>query len=467
MDPNQQHLLLSYVLSQLNPNSHPPLSPQLQQSLLAQFPNLDHPKVVAQLTQVFPSEVAQTLSLFRTLGPRADQSAVAVARAKIVEIESELRKGLEEAQSREAREAAEKELEIYKAVLRLEDMREACEKQLREEEERLVEVYRSLMADLDAGGDGVNEEVIRVLKEAESEVVERVELPGRQLKIVPEAFGRLHGLVSLNLSQNLLQFIPDSIAGLQKLEEFDVSSNLLVSLPDSIGLLLNLRVLNVSGNKLNALPETIAGCSSLVELDASFNNLMCLPTNIAYGLLNLEKLSIQLNKIRLLPSSICEMRSLRYMDVHFNELHGLPYTIGRLTNLEFLNLSSNFSDLRELPDSIGDLINLTELDLSNNQIRVLPDTFGRLTNLTKLNLDQNPLVIPPMEIANRGVEAVKEFMAKRWFDPVDQEQQRSVQETSQLQAQPGWLTWGTSLLNNVVSGVSRSVTEYLGAGKAP
>lgn len=206
--------------------------------------------------------------------------------------------------------------------------------------------------------------------------------------------------------------------------------------------------------------------SCLVELDASFNNLICLPSNIGYGLVNLERLSIQLNRLRCLPPSIGELRSLRYLDVHFNELRGLPYSIGRLTNLEVLNLSSNFSDLTAIPETIGDLINLRELDLSNNQIRALPNSFGELKNLAKLNLDQNPLEIPPIEIVNQGVEAVKEFMAKRLLDARAEEEQRNMLEVNKQQAQTGLLAWGTSLLNSVVSGVSQSVAGFVGTGKA-
>lgn len=360
----------------------------------------------------------------------------------------------------------DKEVEIYKAVVRMDEMHEEYVRQLREVEDRLVGIYRNAVGGFE--NDEVNEEVVAILKAAESGgVVERVDLSGRQLRLFPEAFGRLHGLLLLNLSHNQLEVIPDSIAGLVKLEELDVSSNLLVSFPDSIGLLRNLKVLNVSGNKLNALPESVALCSSLVELDASFNNLMSLPTNIGYGLGNLERLSIQLNKIRFLPPSLCEMKSLRYLDVHFNELHGLPHAIGRLTNLEVLNLSSNFSDLTELPETIGDLTNLRELNLSNNQIRALPISFGRLENLNKLNLDENPLVIPPKEIVHKGVPAVREFMQKRWLDILAAEQQRRVQESNQQQAQTGWLAWGNSMLHNIVSGVSGSVSEYLGGTKAP
>lgn len=439
-----QFPILAYLLSQIDPATHPPLPPEIHQDLISHFPHLPNPKVFSSLAQSIPITVTQTLLLIRSLGPRPDPAAVSLARSKISE-------GLRPA-----------EAEIYKAVVRLEEMYEAYERQLSEVEEKLGRVYGSVVEEVGRQDGKVNEEVVAILKEAESRVVERVELPGRQLRILPEAFGKLHGLVSLNLSHNELEVIPDSIAGLQKLEELNLSSNLLQFLPDSIGLLLNLKILNVSGNKLNALPESIARCSSLVELDASFNNLAVLPTNIGYGLLNLEKLSIQLNKIRYLPSSVCEMRSLKYLDVHFNELRGLPQAIGRLTNLEVLNLGSNFSDLKELPETLGDLTNLKELDLSNNQIRYLPDTFGRLENLTKLNLDQNPLVIPPMEIANKGAEAVREFMAKRWLDIVAEEQQKSMLEANKQRAQTGWWGWGTSLINGVVSGVG----GYISGGKA-
>lgn len=199
----------------------------------------------------------------------------------------------------------------------------------------------------------------------------------------------------------------------------------------------------------------------------SFNKLTYLPTNIGYDLGKLKRLSVQLNKIRSLPSSIGEMKSLITLDVHFNELRGLPLAIGRLTNLEVLNLSSNFSDLTELPDTLGDLINLKELDLSNNQIHALPITFGRLDNLTMVNLEENPIVIPPKEIVDEGVEAVKVYMAKMWLDILVEEERRSMVEV-QEQVQINLLTRSTSWVKSVVSGISGTVSGYLGnVGKSP
>ncbi|XP_042499942.1 plant intracellular Ras-group-related LRR protein 3-like [Macadamia integrifolia] len=496
MDPSPTSFpILSYVMSRITPGRSTPLSgngtgsgsahvdiEQPPPLLMEQMPRLKDPELLAAMTKAV-TDVAQTRSVLQSLGERPDHEAVDLAKAKISEIDSNLSKQLEEIvlapcpegvdradwrdqleqKENQARKAAEKVKGIYKAVVQLDEMHEAYEKLLSDAEDKLVNIYRSATSEPEeeapqgeddvssAVDEEVNEDVVGILQEASAKEFDRIELKGRQLRFLPEEFGKIRGLVSLNLSSNQLEVIPDSIGGLENLEELNLSNNLLVSLPDSIGLLINLKILDVSTNKLPSLPDSISHCRSLVELDASFNSLTYLPTKIGYGLVNLRRLSVHLNKLRSLPSSICDMKSLRQLDVHFNELRGLPQAIGKLTSLEILNLSNNFSDLTALPETFGDLINLKELDLSNNQIHALPDTFGRLDKLTKLNLAGNPLVIPPMEIVNKGVEAVKEFMAKRWLDILLEEEQKSAQEANK-QGQTGWLTRSTAWLNNFVTG---------------
>ncbi|CAI8587538.1 unnamed protein product [Vicia faba] len=441
MDPNN-FPVLCYLLNHLHPQTYQPLPQHLHQNLLTRFPLVNNTKLLSSLTNLISNiNITHTLSFLNTLGPRPDPSSVAASRAEI-------------------------QVAVYPALLRVDDMHEECVKQLRVAEEKLVEAYGVFVDKSMKGDDEGNERVVGLLKKIEEgEVVEKVDLSGIKLRLFPDELGKMKGLLVLNLSHNQLKVIPDSIAGLKKLMELHVSSNLLESLPDCIGLLTNLKTLNLSGNKLTALPESISLCRSLVELDASFNNLICLPTNMAYGLVNLEKLLIHLNKLRFLPLSIGEMKSLRYLDVHFNELHGLPQSIGKLTNLEYLNISSNFNDMTQLPETVGGLSNLVELDMSNNQIRALPCAFCRLYKLTKLNLDQNPILVPPLEIVNQGAEAIKEFMAKRWLELIDEERLKNMAETQNRQVETGWLVWGASLLNNVAV-VSESVADYLGVRKA-
>jgi GTPase SAR1 family protein len=67
----------------------------------------------------------------------------------------------------------------------------------------------------------------------------------------------------------------------------------------------------------------------------------------------------------------------------------------------------------ELPDSIGNLQNLSVFDLRNNQLSELPDSIFLLQNLSRLDLDGNPLVNPPLEIAEQGIEAIREYFREK------------------------------------------------------
>ncbi|MBA0667981.1 hypothetical protein Goklo_000972 [Gossypium klotzschianum] len=165
-----------------------------------------------------------------------------------------------------------------------------------------------------------------------------------------------------------------------------------------------------------------ATLGSLVGLDVSFNSLSYLPTHLGRYLGNLQRLRIQLNKTRSLPPSIGEMSSLWYLDAHFNELGGLPDEIGRLKKLQFLDLSNNFTELREFPNTLAD------------------DT----------QIGKNPLVVPPPDIVNQGVEAVKAFMDIRLHDKLEEEERKSSVEGNE-DVQAGWLTCSSSWLKTYAS----------------
>ncbi|KAG2651988.1 hypothetical protein PVAP13_1NG326800 [Panicum virgatum] len=484
MDPTpQSHPILAYVLSRLPslPAVRTPRSPRerdLEQpsprtpagaaeiDLVGRMPGLRHPSVLSAMTRAV-ADVASARDAIRLLEPRPDHEQVDASRALLAAAGDKT--------DAAATEEEEERLAACREVVRLEEEHEAYGALLRNAEEKLEHVYRMAMHGRDipeaGGGDGnweegagaVDEEVVRVLKEAEEgRTLERVDLADRQLRLLPEPVGRIRGLLALDVSRNQLKEVPDAIGGLEQLEELRLASNNLVSLPDSIGLLSNLKLLDVSGNRLRVLPDSISKCSSLVELDANYNALAYLPTGIGLELVHLQTLRVHLNKLRSLPSSVCEMRSLRLLDAHFNELRGLPAAIGRLSALETLNLSSNFSDMRDLPPSFGDLAGLRELDLSNNQIHALPDCFGRLGRLERLCLDQNPLAVPPPEVVDKGVAAVKEYMAARWAEAVAEDERRrlcaaAVAESPKASTPREWLTRSVSSLSTWVSDVTVKV----------
>ncbi|KAL4297727.1 hypothetical protein GQ457_12G021270 [Hibiscus cannabinus] len=474
MDPDPNTFpLLSYVISHIASDGTSAVSASTNPpEILTKMPHLSRPNVLASMIEAV-SDVRKTRSFLQNLGPRPDRKTVETARSKLAGIESSLAVSLEELflcprpgvvdllewraflaeKEVEIRHDADKEKHPQKLILLWDEMHEAYGKLLKEAEERLVKIYENEAEN----SEEVKAEVARILREAEGKPLERLEFTERKLRYLPPEFGNITGLLLLNLSSNELKVIPESIARLEQLEELNLSSNLLDSLPDSIGLLHKLKILNVSGNKLKALPDTICLCRSLIELDVSFNSLSQLPNDLGRYLGNLRKLSIHLNKIRSLPASIGGMSALCFLDAHMNELSSLPDEIGRLTNLEILNLSSNFTNLTQIPNTIGELKNLRELDLGDNQINALPKTIGRLDKLTKLNLEHNPLETPPPEIINEGVEAVKNFMRDVL---VEEENERSLERNEQRRS--GWLMSGGSWLINSASVVGGSISGYLG-----
>lgn len=152
---------------------------------------------------------------------------------------------------------------------------------------------------------------------------------------------------------------------------------------------------------------------SLEELNANFNQLVKLPDTIGFELLNIKKLSVNSNKLMFLPSSISHLTSLRILDARLNCLRSLPDDLENLIHLQVLNVSQNFQYLETLPYCIGLLMSLVELDVSYNQILALPDSMGCLNKLQKLCVEGNPLVSPPMEVVEMGLQAVKEYLSEK------------------------------------------------------
>nr|CAD1820087.1 unnamed protein product [Ananas comosus var. bracteatus] len=474
------------------------------------------------------AEVAQVRAVLRTLGDRPDHEAVDAARARIAEAEAAPR--LDEERTR-ARRAPRGRSGSWWVARRGAARGHACGVRGAAEGRRGAARHdlprrgrgqerrgRRSRARRRSGGEEeqVNEEVVGILQGAVGKCVERVDLSDRQLRHLPEAFGKLRGLVYLNVSNNQLEDIfaltletmkisfacsgtllrNASIVGFMliilcgstfsRIKEFEqgchqvkvnVRSVYFLSVSSPLELCLRLPNILHFSKIWKVIPDAIGGLDCLEELRLSSNLLVSLPDSI--GLLsNLKILDVSGNRLKSLPDSISKCRSLVELDASYNDLTYLPTNIGyELANLQKLCVHlnklrslptsvcemSNFSDLQELPTTFGDLISLRELDLSNNQIHALPDTFGLLEKLEKLNLDQNPLAIPPMDVVNNGLGAVMEYMKRRWAEILLENEQRSMAEEN-AQSPAGWLTRSTSWLNNFVTDVSGSLSGYLGAG---
>ena len=93
-----------------------------------------------------------------------------------------------------------------------------------------------------------------------------------------------------------------------------------------------------------------------------------------------------------IPAEIGELSNLTYLELSSNQLSGsIPAEIGKLSNLEELYLTHNELS-GSIPVEIGKLSNLRYLFLNNNEFSgSIPAEIGRLSNLFTLSLPSNRL----------------------------------------------------------------------------
>jgi small GTP-binding protein len=250
------------------------------------------------------------------------------------------------------------------------------------------------------------EEVLRVIEEAARKKLTELHLAENQLKTLPAEIVELKNLTWLDLSYNQLKRLPAEIGKLANLTELDLSGNQLKTLPAEIVELKNLTTLYLAENQLTSLPAEIVELKNLTTLGLSENQLRSLPAEIV-ELKKLTALDLSYNQLERLPSEIVELKNLTWLYLFGNQLTSLPSEIVELKNLTRLYLYRN--QLTSLPAEIVKLKNLTWLDLSYNQLKRLPAEITELKNLIELNLSENPLEFPPLDIAHKGIEAIRSY----------------------------------------------------------
>ncbi|MHA1270717.1 MAG: leucine-rich repeat domain-containing protein [Candidatus Helarchaeota archaeon] len=222
--------------------------------------------------------------------------------------------------------------------------------------------------------------------------LQELSLWGNQLKNLPESFGNLQSLQTLNLGHNELRNLLEPILELKNLQVLSLGDNELTDLPESFGNLQSLQTLNLGHNELKNLPEPILELKNLQVLNLRANKLTDLPEPIL-ELKNLQVLNLWANKLTDLPESFGNLQSLQTLDLVDNKLTDLPESFGNLQSLQTLNLGHN--EIKNLPEPILELKNLQVLNLRANKLTDLPESFGSLKSLQKLDLESNQLTTLP------------------------------------------------------------------------
>ena len=155
-------------------------------------------------------------------------------------------------------------------------------------------------------------------------------------------------------------------------------------------------VLTICGQQVANTAQNLTASCDLEVLPTEFGQLT-----------QLTWLDLSSNILKVLPTELGLLTQLTWLDLTSNRLKVLPTEFGQLTQLTWLDLTSKrfMVFLRSgrldglvLPTEFGQLTQLTWLDFKANSIQVLPTEFGQLTQLTRLDLNSNILKVLPTEL---------------------------------------------------------------------
>jgi len=110
----------------------------------------------------------------------------------------------------------------------------------------------------------------------------------------------------------------------------------------------------------------------------------------------LQSLNLSNNQLKALPEWLGQLTQLHSLDLSRNQLQVLPQSLRLLTQLRSLELGGN--NLDPLPELLGKLTQLRTLDVSHNQLASLPESLDQLTQLQALELDGNHLTSLPRSL---------------------------------------------------------------------
>jgi internalin A len=154
------------------------------------------------------------------------------------------------------------------------------------------------------------------------------------------------------------------------------------------------RTLKSNGGGTEEAEKRIAAALSegATALDLGGLGLTALPEALG-RLTQLQRLNVSHNQLTALPEALGQLTKLQELDVSRNQLTSLPEALGQLAQLQELEALGN--QLTSLPEALGRLAQLQRLYVPFNQLTALPEALGRLTLLQELDVRGNQLTALP------------------------------------------------------------------------
>ncbi|KAB2010695.1 hypothetical protein ES319_D10G259100v1 [Gossypium barbadense] len=213
---------------------------------------------------------------------------------------------------------------------------------------------------------------------------------------IPQEFGRLRRLETLELSNNSLSGeIPSNLSACSMLTFVHMRSNQLKGeIPASLGLLSNLIDLRFYNNSLTgSIPPSLGNLSSLKELHLALNGLTGNIPETLVRLTNLSFFSIGGNAIfGIVPVGMFNLSSIRVFDIGVNKIQGTLHSDLEITMpyVEFFSVRENQIS-GQIPISISNASNLNVLDFAVNRLSGNMPSLEKLDKLYKLFVSKNRL----------------------------------------------------------------------------
>ncbi|CAL9750744.1 unnamed protein product [Musa acuminata subsp. burmannicoides] len=216
------------------------------------------------------------------------------------------------------------------------------------------------------------------------------------------SLGNLTNLRHLDLGGNSISGeIPPIVGDSVRLEYLDLSYNGIIGkIPQAIGNLTNLVYLDLSRNNIiGCLPKTLRTLIHMEKLYLFDNRIYGQIPEIIGDLQNLRILILSNNHISgQIPKKIGKLHRLQNLDMSYNNLSGqIPTTLGDLCNLTVLDLSHNniggeltnlFYGLSTCSQGASTLFLVLE---GNNLTGIIPSSMGQLSQLQEVDLSSNSL----------------------------------------------------------------------------
>ncbi|XP_035694044.1 malignant fibrous histiocytoma-amplified sequence 1 homolog [Branchiostoma floridae] len=257
-------------------------------------------------------------------------------------------------------------------------------------------------------------------------------------KIVSQQISELFYLPSvstLRLGNNNIKTLPplDTTRLSQNIVLIDLINNEIGEVPAALLSMPTLRALYLGSNKITRLPADLdlnKLSPTLYDIDLSNNEVDDLPLVLCF-LPSLKKLSLKQNKITSLSENMKSCKSLSFLDMSHNMLKEIPSHVFGLPELKVIDVSNNqittVSSLRkeessvieeftlaenglsQFPEVLIQMKKLKKVDLRRNKIKEIPESTMGMAKDVKLQVQDNPIVDPPLQVCQAGLEAIQAF----------------------------------------------------------